>query len=327
MSDDPVTRARALLAAATPGPWRVEPDDGVVIEDNTARMLARVFGPGSHPWVRANAALIAAAPELLAELCDEIERPRTWYELIKLLETHYPEDIFPTLADDPKRDPGPRIVSLMRELDAARTEIARLRSEVESLQQERMALAIRQAKATGEPVGVPPEAPRMFVVAQTEPLDDGTTPEGNALVDGYLSAASQTRREVVYGDELAQLRAEVERLRAIVTPGPDSTREYADLLIRITSTWQRYVEQSHVDMSRWRSSNDVAEEDREDLSDHEVVAICIREKQRELTRLRAIEAAARRVMQVTDDDAACDHDSYYLSIPAMDALKAALEKP
>ena len=67
---DPVTRARSLLAAATPGPWELKDDD-----------------PRFEPCVKvghyvlmdlhvADAALIAAAPRLLAELVAENDRLR-----------------------------------------------------------------------------------------------------------------------------------------------------------------------------------------------------------------------------------------------------------
>jgi hypothetical protein len=45
----------------------------------------------------------------------------SWTGLMQLLDEHWPDDIFPTkYADDPKRDAGPRIVSLMRWVDQLR---------------------------------------------------------------------------------------------------------------------------------------------------------------------------------------------------------------
>lgn len=44
----------------------------------------------------------------------------SWDFLMELLDEHYPADVFPTLPDTERRDPGPRIVSLIRHLDAAR---------------------------------------------------------------------------------------------------------------------------------------------------------------------------------------------------------------
>lgn len=51
----------------------------------------------------------------------ERDRLHTWDGLMALLNEHYPEDIFPTLPDSPRRDPGPRIVSLIRTIDRLRS--------------------------------------------------------------------------------------------------------------------------------------------------------------------------------------------------------------
>ncbi|OBY33429.1 hypothetical protein [Mycolicibacter kumamotonensis] len=51
---------------------------------------------------------------LADELLAEVERLHTWDGLMSLLDEHWPQSIFPTLSDDPGRDPGPRIVSLLR---------------------------------------------------------------------------------------------------------------------------------------------------------------------------------------------------------------------
>jgi hypothetical protein len=45
---------------------------------------------------------------------------------MEILDDIYPEAIFPTLPDSDERDPGPRIVSLCRHLDAARGRIQEL---------------------------------------------------------------------------------------------------------------------------------------------------------------------------------------------------------
>ena len=63
--------------------------------------------------------------ELISErnrLAKEIDRLHTWDGLMELLDEHWPEDIFPTLPDTDKRDPGPRIVSLLRMVDRLRAE-------------------------------------------------------------------------------------------------------------------------------------------------------------------------------------------------------------
>lgn len=53
-----------------------------------------------------------------------LDRLRTWDGLMELLDEKWPEDIFPTLDDDNQRDPGPRIVSLLRWVDQLRAEAA-----------------------------------------------------------------------------------------------------------------------------------------------------------------------------------------------------------
>lgn len=80
---DPVARARALLAAATPGPFEIER-----VHEGYADGAWDVLGPivrgdGKssravlcQAGVEADAVLIAASPELLAELADEVERMR-----------------------------------------------------------------------------------------------------------------------------------------------------------------------------------------------------------------------------------------------------------
>ena len=71
--------------------------------------------------------------EILESLAEERARLHSWDGLMSLLDEHYRESTFPTLPDDDARDPGPRIVSLIRHLDAARVENAELRREVNDL--------------------------------------------------------------------------------------------------------------------------------------------------------------------------------------------------
>ena len=42
------------------------------------------------------------------------EQDISWAGLMELLDEHWPADLFPTLQDDPERDAGARIVSLLR---------------------------------------------------------------------------------------------------------------------------------------------------------------------------------------------------------------------
>lgn len=66
----------------------------------------------------------------------EVERLNTWDGLLSTLDGHWPESIFPTKPDDPKRDEGPRIASLIRwvqkeraRADHAEAELAKRRQE------------------------------------------------------------------------------------------------------------------------------------------------------------------------------------------------------
>jgi hypothetical protein len=44
----------------------------------------------------------------------------SWDFLMEVLDRNYPASVFPTLPDDENRDPGPRIVSLIRQIDQIR---------------------------------------------------------------------------------------------------------------------------------------------------------------------------------------------------------------
>ncbi len=85
MTDDELAAICALLAAVTPLPWGICARDGGMGWD-----VVRVTGPGDDDWeelpqpqlrgmvrLRADAALMAHAPALLAVCCEEIERLRT----------------------------------------------------------------------------------------------------------------------------------------------------------------------------------------------------------------------------------------------------------
>ena len=79
---DAVARARELLAKATPGPWEERRHhfmDGEWMESSVVPVEDGDFREGDGDCVRINsctadAELIAAAPTLLAELADEVER-------------------------------------------------------------------------------------------------------------------------------------------------------------------------------------------------------------------------------------------------------------
>lgn len=54
--------------------------------------------------------------------------PFTWDVLMAQLDRHYPADIFgSTAGDNPERDPGPRIVSLIRRINEIRQGVRRAR--------------------------------------------------------------------------------------------------------------------------------------------------------------------------------------------------------
>lgn len=65
-----------------------------------------------------NLAELDAARARIAELEAEVERFHSWAGLMSILDERYPEGIFPTEDDHQGRDSGPRIVSLLRRLDA-----------------------------------------------------------------------------------------------------------------------------------------------------------------------------------------------------------------
>ena len=61
-----------------------------------------------------------------AHVARALIRDSGWDILMELLDAHYPASVFPTREDDPGRDPGPRIVSLIRRIDEIRTRIGTL---------------------------------------------------------------------------------------------------------------------------------------------------------------------------------------------------------
>ena len=66
-------------------------------------------------WLEAN----RANPYRLTPAENDI----SWAGLMELLDEHWPADLFPTLEDDPERDAGARIVSLLRWVDKGKTRI------------------------------------------------------------------------------------------------------------------------------------------------------------------------------------------------------------
>lgn len=57
----------------------------------------------------------------------ELDRLHSWAGLMELLDERYPARLIPTAPDDPARDAGPRIVSLIRRVDEAEAAVQRVR--------------------------------------------------------------------------------------------------------------------------------------------------------------------------------------------------------
>jgi len=127
--EDVVTRAKAALEGISDGPWDLDldPDDyfdkyDVPVYDAATNSLSSCPDCGVRGgFGERDAHFVAAARSLVPELIAEVERLHSWDGLMSLLDEHYPEDIFPTMADRDDRDPGPRIISLLRMLDRAKT--------------------------------------------------------------------------------------------------------------------------------------------------------------------------------------------------------------
>lgn len=68
------------------------------------------------------------------ELGVELDRLRTWNGLMELMDEKWPEDIFPTREDDTARDPGPRILSLLRWNIRLRRELAEMETDRDKYQ-------------------------------------------------------------------------------------------------------------------------------------------------------------------------------------------------
>lgn len=134
---------RRLADEAYPGPWDHWPEAGwveVTADDHGAVIAGQVrprLGFKGEIYVdndEPTAAFIAAAREAVPALLNaldaadaELDRLHSWAGLMELLDEHYPADLIPTAPDDPARDTGPRIVSLIRRVDAAEAAMQRVR--------------------------------------------------------------------------------------------------------------------------------------------------------------------------------------------------------
>lgn len=84
------------------------------------------------PGVTTATQLVADLISLAESQAAEIQRLHSWDGLMSILDGHYRESVFPTEADNPDRDPGPRIISLIRNLDRRTKQLAAIR-EINSL--------------------------------------------------------------------------------------------------------------------------------------------------------------------------------------------------
>ncbi len=125
-AEPPELRERIALAV-TDRIW--EPDDGV---DAIADAVLPVVAP-----IQADRDRLAAE---LAEL-------HTWRGLMALLDEHWPADVFDGSPDS--RDPGPRIVALMRQVDLLRRELEKVRDggRVEMAEPPSLMDAVREVRA------------------------------------------------------------------------------------------------------------------------------------------------------------------------------------
>lgn len=136
-----IARAEQIQEGVTEGPWMSRCAGnihyGVSHGDYNFPTVVKAhvsydgYGSGS---TRVDAEFIAAARTLVPDLTSalkgaqaEIERLHSWDGLMALLDEHWPADIFPTMPDREDRDPGPRIVSLIRWVDQLCAELEHLR--------------------------------------------------------------------------------------------------------------------------------------------------------------------------------------------------------
>lgn len=71
-------------------------------------------------YVDGDSTCVPPVEEIVERLVKRVEELQTWNGLIQTLDKLYPIDLVPTLPDDPGRDAGARIVSLLRIVDELR---------------------------------------------------------------------------------------------------------------------------------------------------------------------------------------------------------------
>lgn len=134
MGDDVVARAKAALDGLPSGDWYDCQNGWIGIEVDQCTCGGPIEYYGHQPGCGLEPLLcdipiqlrpfIAASRSLVPELVAEVERLHSWDGLMSLVDEHYPESIFPTTEDREDRDMGPRIVSLLRQLNAAREAVS-----------------------------------------------------------------------------------------------------------------------------------------------------------------------------------------------------------
>jgi hypothetical protein len=89
----------------------------ILLDENSQTLLAQP----EHLRCETVASVRADRDRLAAELAEL----HTWRGLMSLLDEHWPADVFDGSPDS--RDPGPRIVALMRQVDLLRRELEKVR--------------------------------------------------------------------------------------------------------------------------------------------------------------------------------------------------------
>lgn len=128
MTWDGMYEGDALLAVDGGGKWVLAYDAKECIAKLEAKLdKQQRYDAGTQELIDGGIQRIA---ELEAELAD-----RSWDTLMSLLDEHWSAKVFPTTykVDEPERDVGPRIVSLLRWVDIQKKHIIDLETENESL--------------------------------------------------------------------------------------------------------------------------------------------------------------------------------------------------
>ena len=166
---------------------------------------------------------VASAQETIAEL-------HTFPGLIASLDEHFPEDIFPMLPDDERRDPGPRTVSLLRTLAAERSAHSELRARMPPDSPTHGPWVHGNALAAVR-------AERDAAKAEADEFHDALAKEREA--HAATRAESAMRKTLWTNAELAaatmsaacdEARAEIARLTAATGGYADGTTERADIV-------------------------------------------------------------------------------------------------